>query len=73
MSMRKSALMEQAIHTNTIAHYLMHHMAHGENNLKHLTVWLLFNLFVALYAFRRIPNEGSILKFWDTFYLFLTY
>ena len=33
----KSALMEQAIHTNTIAHFLMHHMAHGENNLKHLT------------------------------------
>ena len=29
--------MEQAIHTNTIAHFLMHHMAHGENNLKHLT------------------------------------
>ena len=33
----KTALMEQAIHTNTIAHFLMHHMAHGENNLKHLT------------------------------------
>ena len=29
--------MEQAIHTNTIAHFLMHHMAHGENNLKLLT------------------------------------
>ena len=46
----KSALMEQAIHTNTIAHFLMHHMEQFKTFDNPYTVWLLVNLFVALYA-----------------------
>ena len=34
---KETALMEQAIHTSTISRFLMHHMAYGEINLKHLT------------------------------------